>query len=42
MMIKKPLFIDNKNLISFLLLPLTIITLIANYIKKFTKKKSII
>jgi len=39
MQIKKPLYLSQKNFVSFILLPLTIITFIINYIKKFSTKK---
>ena len=38
-MIRKPLFWNNKNLISLLLIPISIITLIVNFFKKFIFKK---
>ena len=39
MKIKKPLYLNNKNLISYLLIPLTIITFFFNFFKNFTIKK---
>ena len=39
MKIKKPLYINDKNLISFLLLPLTLFTLAINFLKSFSIKK---
>jgi len=41
MQIKKPLFWDKKNLLSFLLYPFTSITLIINLFKNFSNKKNI-
>ena len=40
MKINRPLFWDNKNLISFLLYPLSLITFLINIIKKVTTKRS--
>ena len=40
MKINRPLFWDHKNLISFLLYPLTIITFLINIIKKIATKRS--
>jgi len=40
MKINRPLFWDNKNLISFLLYPLSLITFLINIIKKITTKRS--
>jgi len=40
MKINRPLFWDHKNLISFLLYPLTLITFLINIIKKVTTKRS--
>jgi len=39
MQIRKPLFWNEKNIISFLLYPLTLITFIINFVKKFSNKK---
>ena len=36
MKIKKPLYLNNKNLISYSLFPLTVITFVINFLKKFT------
>ena len=36
MRIKKPLYLNNKNLISCSLFPLTVITFVINFLKKFT------
>ena len=40
MKIKKPLYLSNKNLISYSLIPLTVITFIVNFMKKFTIRKN--
>ena len=40
MKINRPLFWDNKNLISFLLYPLSLITFLINIIKKIATKRS--
>ena len=40
MKINRPLFWDQKNLISFLLYPVSLITLLINIIKKITTKRS--
>ena len=40
MKIKRPLFWDNKNMISLLLIPFSIITLIVNFIKSLLSKKN--
>jgi len=40
MKINRPLFWDHKNLISFLLYPLSLITFLINIIKKITTKRS--
>ena len=40
MKINRPLFWDQKNLISFLLYPLSLITFLINIIKKITTKRS--
>ncbi len=39
MQIRKPLFWNEKNIISFLLYPLTLITFLINFVKKFSNKK---
>jgi len=39
MQIKKPLFWNEKNIISFLLYPFTLITFLINFVKKFSNKK---
>ena len=39
MKISKPIFWNNKNLISLFLIPLTIITFIINFFKNFLSKK---
>ena len=38
MKIKKPLYVNNKNLISYLLFPLTIFTSLINFLKSFLTK----
>ena len=40
MRIKKPLYLNNKNLISYSLIPLTVITFVINFLKKFTIRKN--
>ena len=40
MKINRPLFWDNKNLISFLLYPLSLITFLIKNVKKISTKKS--
>ena len=39
MKIIKPLYINEKNLISYLLIPLTIFTILINFSKNFLIKK---
>jgi len=39
MKIKKPKYLDNKNYISILLIPFTLIIIIINFIKNFSFKK---
>ena len=40
MKIKKPLFWDNKNLIALLLIPLSTITILVNFLKSFLLKRN--
>ena len=41
MKIIKPLYLSNKNLISYLLAPLTVFTFLINFSKNFSVKKNI-
>ena len=41
MKIIKPLYINEKNLISYLLIPFTIFTILINFSKNFLLKKNI-
>ena len=39
MSMKRPVFWDSFNLISFILIPLSLLTIIYNFIKSFSSKK---